>query len=167
MPCRSDYMDPTPTEHAATNKVNKDAKDLADRVTYSSDVLRDWILEGSHAEILSHVNLPYREQLVDLLNRAEKLYYMVPADKGLLAHCKELVDNYYWLEEKAKQDGQTLTFNDTEKVWQQQVTHRKADIARLLVVMAKRQDHAALRRLLDADPTKPLEPQLGFSPDAF
>ena len=170
MPCRSDYMDPTPGEHKATNAVNKDLKTLADQITFSSDVLREYILSGQ-GKILKHVNIPYRKAFDILAKKAKDLY--VAADHGLIKHVDDLSQNYNWLNTQVIEldEGNALPSQVKDamlaEVEKQQVEHRKADIARLVKVFAARQDYAALRVCIDADVTKPLDPQLGFSPDDF
>jgi hypothetical protein len=48
-----------------------------------------------------------------------------------------------------------------------QVKHRKEDLKRLKKVFMQSKDAEKLGLVMLADPTKPLEPQLGFDPDAF
>jgi len=169
MPCRSDYMDPTPSEHQATNAVNTAAKGLADRLTYSADVLREFFLSGKKTGVpLDHVNLAYSNEWDHLRKRAGKLYYMVPADAGLLAHVEDLLAQYI-------EANQALVDNVSgparasirAKLKRQQIAHRKADLARLMRTFADKGDTVRLRKVLDADPNKPLDDQLGFSADAF
>jgi hypothetical protein len=48
-----------------------------------------------------------------------------------------------------------------------QIEHRKADLARLQRVFTANKDATRLGIVMLADPTKALDPQLGFSPDDF
>lgn len=48
-----------------------------------------------------------------------------------------------------------------------QVKHRKEDLARLEATFRKSRDAEKLGLVMLADPTKPLEKQLGFDPDAY
>ncbi len=51
-----------------------------------------------------------------------------------------------------------------------QIEHRKDDLNRLVKAFAKNpteKNKERLKKVLDADPTKPLEPQLGFNPDDY
>lgn len=53
------------------------------------------------------------------------------------------------------------------KISVSQVAHRKEDLARLEEVFRSTKDYYNLGRVVAADPTKPLEEQLGFDPDKF
>lgn len=48
-----------------------------------------------------------------------------------------------------------------------QTAHRKVDLKRLEETFIKSKDTERLAKVWAADPKKPLEPQLGFDPDAF
>lgn len=48
-----------------------------------------------------------------------------------------------------------------------QITHRKEDLKRLEKTFRAAKDAERLGKTMLADPTKPLEPQLGFDPDAY
>ncbi len=52
-------------------------------------------------------------------------------------------------------------------VYKNQVKHRKEDLKRLEETFRASRDAEKLGLVLLADPTQPLEPQLGFDPDAF
>lgn len=165
MPCRSDYMEPTATEHAATNKWNKAMKALADDITFSSDVLREFILSGEAVPAtFQHVNRQYTDRVANFSQQFSKLY--VKGDSGLLEHARELAANYDWLNAQLI-TGKHQPKEVTKKVEKQQIAHRKADLKRLMASLGAKGDAARLRKVLDADPTKPLDDQLGFSPDAF
>lgn len=53
------------------------------------------------------------------------------------------------------------------KIKTRQTAHRKEDLARLEAVFVAAKDKDRLALVWAADPKKPLEPQLGFDPDAF
>ena len=51
-----------------------------------------------------------------------------------------------------------------------QEKHRQADLNRLITALGKnltQKNKSLLKKVLEADPSKPLEPQLGFNPDDF
>ena len=48
-----------------------------------------------------------------------------------------------------------------------QVAHRKEDLKRLRETFQRNLDFGRFEKVILADPKKPLEPQLGFDPDAF
>lgn len=52
-------------------------------------------------------------------------------------------------------------------VYKNQVKHRKEDLKRLQKTFTESKDAEKLGLVMLADPTKPLEPQLGFDPDAY
>lgn len=54
-----------------------------------------------------------------------------------------------------------------KKVSTDQTKHRKEDLKRLEKAFRESRDAEKLGKVMLADPTKPLEPQLGFDPDAF
>jgi hypothetical protein len=78
-------------------------------------------------------------------------------------------------------DGKKLTASETALVNKNQIVHRKEDLKRLeKFFRAVIEDQKAMGRytgmdetfarfgkVLSADPRDPLEPQLGFDPDAF
>jgi len=64
-------------------------------------------------------------------------------------------------------DGGSLTDDEVLGIRNAQTAHRHEDIRRLRQVFATAQDWERLQKVLNADPTRPLEPQLGFDPDSF
>lgn len=54
-----------------------------------------------------------------------------------------------------------------KKVSENQTKHRKEDLKRLKKTFIESEDATRLGLVILADPTKPLEPQLGFDPDDF
>jgi hypothetical protein len=76
-------------------------------------------------------------------------------------------------------DGETITKQELERIRREQTKHRKEDLARLeKQFKASIADQKAMGRegatdlhtklglVITADPSKPLEPQLGFDPDS-
>lgn len=54
-----------------------------------------------------------------------------------------------------------------QTVSENQTKHRKEDLKRLKKTFMESEDALRLGLVILADPTKPLEPQLGFNPDEF
>jgi hypothetical protein len=48
-----------------------------------------------------------------------------------------------------------------------QIKHRREDLDRLEKTFIKNKNTELLQKVWDADPSKPLEPQLGFNPDDY
>ncbi len=164
MACRSDYMEPTPTERMETNKVNSELKTLADELTHSCDVLREYLLGSNDVPVFKHVNRNYSARVLNLVDKSGGLY--VKANAGLLDHVTELNTNYIYVNALLV-SGVDITPEIVEVLNKQQIEHREADLKRLMKVFADNLDRVRLRKVLDADATKPLAPQLGFDPDEF
>lgn len=59
---------------------------------------------------------------------------------------------------------------EVTEVLEKQEDHRQADLDRLITTLGKnptQKNKALLKKVLEADPSKPLEPQLGFDPDSL
>ena len=67
----------------------------------------------------------------------------------------------------AKNPDTQIPASVMNKITKAQVAHRKEDLARLEKTFTKAKDAKRLEKVWDADPTKELEPQLGFNPDKF
>lgn len=171
MPCRSDYMEPSPKEKQVANEGNVAFRALADRATYANDVLREYLIhsfqpgDGYPTNFLKFVNLDLHSEWEALRKKFHKNLY-VKVDEGLVDHAKGLVEAYHWLNDIVV-SGEPLTNPEKAKILGDQEEHREADLARLMKVFAASGDRKRLRAVLDADATRPLDPQLGFSPDAF
>lgn len=65
-------------------------------------------------------------------------------------------------EEKVTADELDIILSDQEK-------HRQVDLDRVAVVLSKnlKKNKELLQKVIDADISKPLEPQLGFNPDDY
>jgi hypothetical protein len=73
-------------------------------------------------------------------------------------------------------DGETITKQELARIAKDQTAHRKEDLARLertlreaIIKGATESSNAyeMLGRVVMADPSQPLEPQLGFDPDSI
>jgi hypothetical protein len=67
----------------------------------------------------------------------------------------------------AEKDPKLLKPAFLKKINAAQIKHRKEDLQRLEQTFRKSRDAEKLGLVMLADPTKPLEPQLGFNPDAY
>ena len=170
MPCRSDYMEPTEREKNRGNKIVTDLNTLADELTYANDVLREYLLGETKVRPLGHVNLTDRfsSTLKRLKDQRGGLYApAIPRSlPGLFSHVKELLAEYQVLNAFVTRT-RVIHVTDMDTIRERQNEHREADLSRLMKTFAASGDRLRLRAVLDADSTKPLEPQLGFSPDDF
>lgn len=167
MPCRSDYMEPTPRELEETRKLRERTQALADRAVYASDMLREYLLDNlSEKEILEYVGHSYEmsQQLDDIATKNRGLYVKMP--EGHWKQAYDEVSRYCVLDNFATR-MEPPTKKQMQTIERQQIEHRKKDLARLLKVLGEAGDVERLRKVIDADPSKMLEPQLGFSPDDF
>lgn len=64
-------------------------------------------------------------------------------------------------------DGGRLSDDEILGIRNAQTAHRCEDLKRLRDACVMADDWERLRKVLNADPSKPLEPQLGFDPDSF
>lgn len=64
-------------------------------------------------------------------------------------------------------DGGELSPTQRKHVEEAQVAHRREDLQRLRETFKAKGDFDRFESVVKADPTKPLEPQLGFGPDDF
>lgn len=171
MPCRSDYMEPTEREKKAWAVWREDAQSLADRLVYSTDVLREHILAGNSDEvrpILSHVDKSnyYRDEVKKLQDRYKKLYLAPAKYDEYNKRLPNLLGDYTAVD-RIVVKGEKLEKDVLASIEKDQSVHREEDLRRLMKVFAESGDRQRLKKVLDADNTKPLEPQLGFSPDDF
>lgn len=165
MPCRSDYMEPTHRELQEEKELRESVQFLGDKATYACDMLREYLLGNlTEKEIMLYVNLPLSPQLTELEERNSKLYSKV--DKKLFTKVFTMLHEYEALNVLA-QRLEPPTKKQLAQIEKNQIQHREDDLSRLMKTFAEKGDRVRLRKVLDADNTKPLEPQLGFSPDAF
>lgn len=173
MPCRSDYMEPTERERNQGNKIVTGLNELADELTHINDVFREFILgeiKSDRKVVMPLVNKyeHYYQRLHTLEKQQESLYALAQSAKvpGLIEHVWELMEEYDGLN-KFITKVQTLRVTDYETIRERQIAHREADLSRLMRVFGANGDRKRLKLVLDADATKPLEPQLGFDADEF
>lgn len=167
MPCRSDYMEPTDGELKQTKDVREKLEELGNRATYSNDVLREYLLGNkTEREILKHVGQEYEfdGEFEKLTAKNSKLFVRVP--EKTVQQVYGLLNEYSALNDLASR-MEPPTKKQLAIIERKQIAHRKADLARLLKTLGAAGDVEKLRKVLDADPLKPLEPQLGFSPDEY
>lgn len=163
MPCTSSA--PSAQEIKASHSVASQLKHLADELTHSCDVLREYILgHADHTQVMKHVNRQAGRAFEVLEQKAQGPYVRVDSD--LLDHVESLVSEYVWLNSFATREAKVKPA-DFEKINRDQIEHRKEDIARLIKTFANDGDTSRLRRVLDANAGSPLAPQLGFDPDDF
>lgn len=132
-------VDPTPQEIDAANKKREDNAAKARRVTKAeSEVQR---LE-TQINWLS-VQLDYTRDLV------YRMWNTEPDEMGV------------YPADLAREVTETLVIQEK---------HRQADLNRLITALGKnptQKNKSLLKKVLEADPSKPLEPQLGFDPDSI
>lgn len=132
-------VDPTPQEIEASRKQREDNAVKARRVTKAeSEVQR---LE-TQINWLS-VQLDYTRDLV------YRIWNTKPDEWGIVPA------------ELSREVTETLVIQEK---------HRQADLNRLITALGKnptKKNKILLKKVLEADPSKPLEPQLGFDPDSI
>ena len=66
-------------------------------------------------------------------------------------------------------DEKSVTAAELDTILSDQEKHRQVDLDRVAVVLSKnlKKNKEKLQKVLDADISRPLEPQLGFNPDDF
>jgi hypothetical protein len=168
MPCRSDYMEPSKPELEESAELRKQFEALGNEATADADMLREYVLGNLAAErILDRINKPHSEKYVSLRKLNDKLYVKVPAEittkVNMLISAYETADALAHDKAKGKPVSDEV-LADVEKV---QIEHREADLRRLMRTFADSGDRVRLKKVLDADNSKPLAAQLGFDPDEF
>lgn len=168
MPCSSEHMEPTPNEMAQTKDLREEIEALSNSATADIDILREYVLGNVAAErILGRVNKPYHEKYLELRDRNARLYVKVKAET--LAQANMLVTEYETVDElvHAKAGGKPIGAEQMTKLEAEQIEHREQDLRRLMKTFAHSVDRERLKKVLEADNTKPLQAQLGFDPDEF
>lgn len=168
MPCRSDYMEPTGEERAQTKALREEFQALGDAACADADVLREYALGNVAAErILGRVNKDYGDKYNKLVLRNRDLYIKV--SESVIGDVLVLVLDYHEADRLAhdKAAGKPLADDELDNAEVVQIEHREADLRRLMKTFGETGDRERLRKVLDADNTKPLAPQLGFDPDEF
>lgn len=68
-------------------------------------------------------------------------------------------------------EEKSVAMQQVDKIHKDQIRHREADIKRLKIALAKMKQTKSIqekqKKLAEANPNFPLEPQLGFSPDKY
>lgn len=130
-------VDPTPEEIEASRQKRADNADKARRVTKAESVAQRLETQINYLS----VQLDYTRDLVyRMWNTSPDELGVYPADLA---------------------EEVTKTLRIQEK-------HRQADLDRLITTLGKNptnKNKGLLKKVLEADPSKPLEPQLGFNPD--
>jgi len=104
-------------------------------------------------------------------DEARVVYKQNPADAKLLKDNDHLTHENDQLREALLLilDDRSYTPPDStvKLIRKNQIAHRKEDLARLKKTFTKSKDAEKLGLVMLADPNKPLEDQLGFSPDVY
>ena len=161
MPCTM------PTIRFNRTKQNAELKKLGDLLTHELDKIREAFLSGDTPDFSG-----YDENWMHVLKNARAGYSQensgpsegVLTDAKLLAQVEELAAEYVFLRAAWRTDrGQSVKAT----IRRIQVEHRKEDLKRLAHTFIDSEDEVRLRKVLEADPAYPLQPQLGFDPDEF
>lgn len=165
MPCSSAHMEPTPGELKQTETLRKELQTFADELSLANDFLREYLL----GELPVQATLPFLNKTADdtyqrLRKRNEKLYVRVSEENFCKAN--QLCCDYEELNELATR-MEPPTKKKLESIRKAQVAHREEDLDRLLKVFAAQGNRKLLKEVLDADPSKPLNSQLSFSPNDY
>jgi hypothetical protein len=186
MPCNSDYMMPSQKELAALSDSLNELKTVADAMVYSADVIRDVILEtlGKFEELTVREALELGRRVAEfdgLVTRGDNLVKEIKTEyaynndsrgqkngnKVIAAY--ESVRNDYsraHLAGSALINEQPIPDGVLDGIEKDQEKHRIEDVKRLIPIFTARGDFETVAKLAGVNFTKPLEPQLGFSPDS-
>lgn len=147
MPCR---VDPTPQEIEASRKA-RETRQTAERQQTEAKAQRRITAAEKAAQKATEAMQKQVDELTD-------------ANNALSVRVDYLQDLIWKMHEGAPTES-----GEVEAVLERQVEHRKADLDRLIRTLTDTEDidYDRLRNVLDADPTRPLEPQLGFDPDSI
>lgn len=163
MPCTS--SEPSVAEIQASEGIASQLAHLANELTYSSDMLREYLLGNlDHSQVMKHVNRDVDRAVNAMVDKAKRLYVRVKPE--LIEAVRDAVEDYKWLNAFVTREAK-MKPADFDKVKADQIEHRKDDIKRLIRTFAEAGDISNLRKVLDANPNGPLAPQLGFDPDAY
>lgn len=164
MPCHVDP--PSPQELRLADEYFTKSVALFDDLTHRNDVIREWLLNPTvetGKSVLKAVKGDLKSKFKELERLANQSTYASPNhkyyEKAQSAHAE-----FLWL---TSLDVSALAGDEREHIENVQTEHRKADLKRLAATFVEKWDMESLKKVIDADPTKPLEPQLGFDPDAF
>lgn len=180
MPCNSDYMNPTATERAQLIGSERALKDVCDDIVHACDQMRELMLASDGvirnletADIAEfHLLLAHMKTLVAAadapFNAIHQNYsYRVSGKNSdvlsLYAKVSTEVEYVLGVAQKMVEARKPAL----KKIFNQQVSHRKGDIQRLIIHFASKNDFKMVSTLASVDFNFPLEPQLGFDPDKY
>lgn len=167
MPCRSDYMEPTHNERKQLSVWKETVKKAADELEYTLDLMREYLISGTNKDkILVRINEDWLDKTNRLDESRKEIYAMIRPDFKYLTEFNKMVAEYIILNSFITK-RRKMTPKAFVKIQEAQTKHRQKDLDRLLVTFAEQRDFDRLRAVMEADPSKPLESQLGFDPDAF
>lgn len=180
MPCNSDYMYPTQAEINRLHEKELALKEIADRMVFNADVIRDLLLENKGkltktAQVAAGMVGKYIGEYDGLRQRGESARiavvneYAASRNNSTIKTYEKAHDQYAYLIPIAGRflAGEKVYAKEYKDVEKQQIEHRKGDIQRLVTVFNDRGDWKMLKKVINVDFTQPLEPQLGFSPDDY
>jgi hypothetical protein len=112
------------------------------------------------------VNQPLLEEFTRLMDLNSKSYVKVAVP--FTEQVAGLISKYDEVNEIATHHGKDSLDDETKAhIENEQRDHRETDLRRLMKTFADSGDRERLVKVLAADNTQPLVPQLGFSPDEF
>lgn len=167
MPCRSDYMEPTAQEKGRVRDLTLQAKNYLDAVAYGLDLTRERVVSEPGLRVTENLGFA-KNNLKEARARRTQLQkeYAFRGDAALDKEIARLAGSIALIQ---KYDDAVVNKRGFKGVLKQiekeQIEHRKKDIARICQVFLERKDFPALVKAAQADPTMPLEPQLGYDPD--
>lgn len=162
MPCGMQSIRVNRTE------TNKDLLQIGDELTHRLDLVRESLLAGATPDFSA--NDAKWAETIEEARHAHDFEISGPThgtltDEAVLNEVISLFDEY--LKYKTLYSEGKITKSVLKKIERDQVKHRKEDLKRLAHEFIESGHHAGLDKVLNADPTKPLEGQLGFDPDQF
>lgn len=161
MPCRDGGVAPVSASER-TRIAQEKFDSLNERASLGGDLLREYLLGNVAVQrILPLLNQKLEEEIKNL--RDTHLVSAIEFDRVC-----DLVGEYEELNTLVTSIGKdTLSAKDKVVIEQRQIQHRNEDLIRLMKTFADSGDRDRLRVVIDADPNKPLQAQLGFDPDEF
>lgn len=161
MPCTM------PTLTFDRTEQNNALKELGDLLTHELDMIREAVLAGNTPDFSAFTGDWQRE--VQAANKALGNERSGPSngtltDERLLIEVQRLLREYLEIKESWRMNRCVYMIDDIRDT---QVMHRLEDLKRLAHSLIDSGDIGRLRKVIDADPHEPLEPQLGFDPDDF
>lgn len=180
MPCNTDYMYPTQGEISQLHKRELQLKEIADKMVFATDVVRDIILDSKGKLLIKDsykvITIEGYLHSRDLLEKQgaealEQVIHSYAHTKGLNTEdvYRRAQSEYTYVLDIAVRfiAGEKIYIKEIRNIEKQQVEHRKGDIQRLILHFADKKDFRMIRTLSSVDFTLPLEPQIGFDPDKY